>query len=206
MTTTLEAITRASVIKGVREDDPDRWREFYAIYKPMLLSYFRRQGLADGDAHDLAQDVFVKLLRKIQTYDRTRTRFRTWLFTIARHALIDRARRLSSQRKAIDGWVERVLGATSSDEEQERRDFERSHHRRILRFAFETARGRCSERVWACFELSVVQNRPGSEVAAELGMSRNAVYVNSWRVLRSVKELCRRYDEDLRHEPEGQPA
>jgi RNA polymerase sigma-70 factor (ECF subfamily) len=194
--------TRFSIIAGVQDRNPDRWREFYFIYKPMLMGYFRKRGLSEGDAGDLVQDVFLKLLKRIQTYDRDRTRFRTWLFTVAHNALIDRLRRDQSQRKAQDGWVKNALANPSGDEEEHRREFEKDHHRQILRFAFEKVKRRSSERVWNCFELSVIQGRPGGEVAAELGMTANAVYVNSWRVLKAVKDLCRRYDEDLKHDPD----
>lgn len=192
--------TRVSIIEGVRGRGPDRWVEFYAIYKPMLVGYFRKQGLSDGDAQDMVQEVFLKLCKRIHTYDRERTRFRTWLFTVARNTLIDRARRDQTQRHAVDGWVKRVLEEATGDEERQRREFERSHHTRILQYAFEKVRRRSSERVWNCFEMSVIQGKPGAEVAAELGVSANVVYVNSWRVLQNVKDLCRRYDEDLKHD------
>lgn len=199
---TTDTPTRHSIIDGIRGRGPDRWAEFYAIYRPMLVGYFRKQGLSDGDVQDLVQDVFLKLCKRIQTYDRERNRFRTWLFTVARNTLIDRARRDQTRRQAVDGWVARVLAQAADEEERQRREFEKSHHTRILQFAFEKARRRSSDRVWACFEMSVIQGKPGAEVAAALGVSSNVVYVNSWRVLQHVKDLCRRYDEDLKHEPD----
>ncbi len=200
---TFDTPTRVSIIEGVRGRGPDRWVEFYAIYKPMLVGFFRKQGLSDGDAQDLVQDVFLKLCKRIHTYDRERTRFRTWLFTVARNTLIDHARRHQTQRQAVDGWVTRVLEEASDDEELQRIEFERSHHTRILLFAFEKVRKRSSERAWKCFEMSVIEEKSGAEIAAALGISANVVYVNSWRVLQNVKELCRRYDEDLKHAPDG---
>ena len=62
--------TRGSVIVGVCQQDPERWREFDAIYRPMLLAFLRKQGLNEFEANDVVQDIFVKLLGKIQTYDR----------------------------------------------------------------------------------------------------------------------------------------
>ena len=201
--TSTDTSTRVSIILDVRTGgDSPRWPEFYAIYKPILQSYFRKQGLSDSDANDLTQDVFLKLLRNIKSYDRTRTRFRTWLFTVARHALIDRARRQSARKRAMEDWVKHALATADDEEARQRKEFEEDHHRRILRFAFEQVRRRSSERVWNCFEQSVIQGRPGADVAAELNVSTNVVYVNSWRVLQAVKKLCHRYDEDLRHDPD----
>ena len=39
------------------------------------------------------------------------------------------------------------------------------------------------------FEQTAIRNRPASEVAAELGMSRNAVFLAKHRVLKRVREL-----------------
>ena len=192
--------TRVSIINAVRERNPDRWTEFYTIYKPMLMGYFRRQGLCDGTAQDLTHDVFLKLFEKIHSYDRSRTRFRTWLFTVARNTLIDQARRRESQRNALDGWAKRVLATAADEEERQRREFEQQHHARVLQFAFEKVRKRSSPRVWSCFEMSVIQGMSGAEVAAALEVTTNVVYVNSWRVLQNVKDVCHRYDEDLKHE------
>ena len=93
------ADTRGSVILGVCEQDPERWREFDAIYRPMLLAFLAKQGLPACDASDVVQDIFVKLLGKIQTYDREQCKFRTWLFAVAHDTLIDHARRRASQKR-----------------------------------------------------------------------------------------------------------
>ncbi len=37
--------TRVSVIVGVCQQDPERWREFDSIYRPMLFAFLRKQGL-----------------------------------------------------------------------------------------------------------------------------------------------------------------
>src|SRR4051794_972095 len=62
--------TQLSVIDGVCRHDPQRWREFDAIYRPILRAFLHHRGLRDSEANDVIQDVFVKLLSKIDTYDR----------------------------------------------------------------------------------------------------------------------------------------
>src|SRR5262249_19048724 len=101
--------TRLSVIVGVCQQDPDRWREFDAIYRPMLFAYLSKRGLKEFEASDVVQDIFVKLLGKIHTYDRAKCKFRAWLFSLAHNTLIDHARRRAAYQKALDGWVVHVL-------------------------------------------------------------------------------------------------
>jgi RNA polymerase sigma factor (sigma-70 family) len=194
--------TNVAIIEGVQGPRQDRWAEFYVIYKPMLVGYFRKQGLPDGDVQDLVQDVFLKLCRSIRSYNRGRTRFRTWLFTVARNTMIDYIRDKKTQGRALEAWTTRILAESAGDEDRQRQDFEREHHARILQYAFEKARLRSKERVWNCFEMSVIQGKSGAEVAEALGVTPNVVYVNSWRVLQYVKDFCQRYGEDLKHEPD----
>ena len=99
--------TRVSVIVGVCRQDPDRWREFDTIYRPILFAYLRKQGLEESEASDVVQDTFVKLIGKIQTYDRAKCKFRSWLFSVAHNTLIDHARRRASHKKALEGWAGR---------------------------------------------------------------------------------------------------
>jgi len=191
------ADTRGSVILGVCQQDPERWREFDSIYRPMLLAFLRNQGLQEFEANDVVQDIFVKLLAKIQTYDRERCRFRTWLFEVAHNTLIDRVRRRAAHKKALDGWAAQMLHATISDSLRMAEEWVKIHRAKILAHALETVRGRTAPRVWACFEQRLLRDRPGAEVAAELGLEPNAVFVNSCRVLKRVRAVCQEFDEDL---------
>ena len=132
--------TRVSVIFGVCQGDADRWREFDAIYRPMLFGFLRGQGLSDFDADEVVQDIFFKLLHKLKTYDRKKQRFRTWLFTVAHNALIDKARRRATYQKAVAGWVENVLRTATSDSSKLAGDWIRHHRKRILAHALKTVR------------------------------------------------------------------
>jgi RNA polymerase sigma factor (sigma-70 family) len=189
--------TRVSIIVGVCQRDPERWREFDAIYRPMLFAFLRKQRLNESDANDVVQDIFVKLLDKIQTYDREKFRFRSWLFAVAQHALVDKARRRASYNKAIDGWVADMLRSTASDSTKLAEEWVKHHRAKILAHALETVRAHTSAKVWACFEQRLLRARPASEIARELGIEPGAVHVNAHRVLKRVREVCQEFDEDL---------
>jgi RNA polymerase sigma factor (sigma-70 family) len=189
--------TRVSIIVGVCQRDPDRWREFDAIYRPMLFAFLRKQRLNDFDANDVVQDIFVKLLDKIHTYDRSRYRFRSWLFAVAHNTLIDKARRRAAYKKAVQGWVVNVLRSTPSDSLRMAEEWVRLHRSKILAHALETVRARTSPRVWACFEQRLLRDRPGAEIAKELGFKSATVYANASHVLARVRAVCLEFDEDL---------
>ena len=191
------ADTRVSVIAGVCRQDPERWREFDSIYRPILLAYLRNRGLEESEVNDVIQDVFVKLLGKIQTYDRERCKFRTWLFSIAQHTLVDRVRRRARYNKAVHGWVAQMLRATPSDSLQMAEDWVKLHRKGILEHALKEIRAHSSSKVWSCFEQRLLAGRPAAAIASELKIEPSAVYVYASRVLKRVREVCHEFDEDI---------
>ncbi len=192
--------TLVSVIVGVCQQDPERWRQFDAIYRPMLLAYLRKQGLKESEASDVVQDIYVKLLGKIQTYKREKSSFRTWLFTVANHALIDYIRREASRRKAMEGWMIHVLQATPTDSVKMEQEWTRIHREKILAHALRTVRARVSSKAWICYEQRLLRDRPGAEIARELDIEPNVVYVNACRVMKLVRSICEEFDEDMSHD------
>jgi RNA polymerase sigma factor (sigma-70 family) len=195
--------TRGSVILGVCQHDPEQWCEFDSIYRPILLAFLRKQRLNDSDANDVVQDIFVKLLSKIQTCDRKKYRFRSWLFSVAHNTLIDHARRRASQKKAAEGWVLSVLRATPTDSVKMAEEWIRMHRMKILHHALKNVRNRTSARTWACFEQRLLRDRPGAEIAAELGLEASTVFVNACRVLKRVRTVCQEFDEDLTNDDDS---
>ncbi len=191
--------TRASLIAGVCQQDHERWRQFDAIYRPMLMEYLKKRRLPECDASDVVQEIFVKLLNKIQTYDRAKCSFRSWLFSVAHNALIDHARRVASRKKALDGWVINVLRATPSDSVGWEGEWSVLHRERILKHSLKIVRARVSPRVWACFVQRILHNRPAAETARDLNLAANAVYVNSCRVMKLVRLICEEFEEDMSH-------
>src|ERR1700716_1078689 len=56
-------------------------------------------------AEDLAQDVFLKIFKSLDTFDR-RANFQTWLISISRNLCIDHYRSVRKERETIDRDVD----------------------------------------------------------------------------------------------------
>ena len=65
-------------------------RLFHWLGRP-VAGYLRGAGVEDPDG--LANEVFLKAFRGIGEFDGGEERFRSWVFTIAHHAVIDERRR-----------------------------------------------------------------------------------------------------------------
>jgi RNA polymerase sigma-70 factor (ECF subfamily) len=191
--------TRSSLLRRVRDPaDADGWRQFIALYQPLLLAYVRRQGLSGPDAQDVVQDVLARLLRTLPEFElnRRRGRFRTWLWRLTRNLLIDRARRQHHQTLAERAQAKPEARELPQDEEPDA-DWRTLHRRHVLEFAKAHVRARSQPRTWACFEGYVLRGRPCAEVAAELGVTPNVVAVSSSRILARLRDYCRHDLEGL---------
>jgi RNA polymerase sigma-70 factor (ECF subfamily) len=169
------------------------------LYEPLLTAYVRRRGPGEEDTREIVQDVFVRLVKTLPDFrlDRQKGRFRSWLWQICQSALVDWARRRRRRARAEDGWLNRLSEASWPNESDSDDLWVGMHRRRVLTFALETVRTRSRRKTWACFERHLLQRRPSAAVAGELGVTVNAVDVNSSRVLDRVREFCDKYLEGL---------
>ena len=68
--------------------------ELYREYQPALLRYLRGRAGGDADdADDLASETWIAAAHGLSGFTGDGDAFRAWLFTIARHRLIDERRR-----------------------------------------------------------------------------------------------------------------
>ncbi len=191
------AETRVSLIQRVRNPaDEVAWSEFFAIYRPLLTAYVRKRGVSEEDAADVVQDVFTRLVSVMADFqlDSQRGRFRTWLWRVTQNALTDWFRRRATQGRAEQEWADQQA---SVDDGSPSNEWDLLYRRHILEIAVERVRVSTVTATWACFEGRILAGRPAAEIAAELDVSTNVVYVNASRVLARVREELAAFGEGL---------
>ena len=197
--------TNTSLIRRVRDvTDGQSWREFVALYEPLLLSYVRNRGLTNADASDVVQEIFINLLRVLPNFnlDHERGRFRTWLWQVTMNAIADYFRRRKSQGRAEDVWREQAPTEITDEPDEA---WVQSYRQRILEFVMPQVKAVTQDKTWQCFEEFVLKNRPGNDIAAEVGLTANAVRVNANRVMDKVRVLCADYLEEMDDDQERMP-
>lgn len=183
--------TRGTLLHRVREGAPGgeadaaAWRELDETYREMLLRFCRSRGLQHADAEDVIQQVFARLidgLRKFE-YDRTKGRFRDYLFRCARNAISDWAGARGCQSPPGSGVVPVSEVASESDwEESFRREWVDHHFRRALQEIEKSADAQSVEVL-----RSTLAGRSPKEIAATLGMQEMAVYKAQQRMRDRLK-------------------
>ena len=67
------------------------WARIYDDLAPTVRGYLRGRGAHEPD--DLVGEVFLQVVRDVTTFDGNERAFRSWVFTVAHHRLLDDCRR-----------------------------------------------------------------------------------------------------------------
>jgi RNA polymerase sigma-70 factor (ECF subfamily) len=195
--------TRSSLIRRVQNpDDKTAWSEFWTFYEPLLARYIRRLKVKPDDAGDLLQDMYPKLLEELPKFklDRGRGQFRGWLRRVSDNAVRDffrardRRQRRNEELAEYLAAVQKALEETPEGEAERERAWVKSVSVLVMQRVREEFRRR--ETTLACFEKTILEQRPAKEVAAELGIDNvNNVYAYTSKVMARVKALKREYDQ-----------
>src|SRR3954464_10050998 len=89
-----EQLDDRTLVARILEGDRDRFTELVKRYEKGIINYFDRITHRYEDAHDLAQEIFVKVYVALDRYD-PKYQFSTWLFRIAQNSAIDALRKKS---------------------------------------------------------------------------------------------------------------
>jgi RNA polymerase sigma-70 factor (ECF subfamily) len=175
--------TSPSLLEKLRHpNERAAWERFVDLYAPLLHHWARRLGRQASDADNLVQDVLVTLLEELPRFDYQPGRpFRGWLWTVTLNKHRKQLRVTVPVLRAIGVEDREVPDAAEEVEEAEYRRYLVDRALRLMRADFEPA-------TWkACWEY-VVEGRAPAAVAAELGVTVNAVHLAKARVLKRLRQ------------------
>jgi RNA polymerase sigma-70 factor (ECF subfamily) len=201
MPDTLTNSTTTALLDGLHDHaNAAAWEEFDARYRPIILAYARRLGLSADEAADVAQETLFHFIREYREgkYDRTRGRLRSWIVGIVKYRVADRYR-VRAMRKEKRGESAIV---NLPDEGELSAIWESERRAELLRRAMKELREttRTSDRSFQAFEEFAMKGRPAADVAAEMGMTAQDIYVVKNRMADRLREILTRlevlYDEE----------
>lgn len=178
--------TSVSLLKRLQSDQKEiAWERFVELYAPLIFYWAKKHGLNPTDQTDLVQEVLVIVQSKLEEfqYDPKR-RFRGWLRTITINKANDVHRR--NARRPESGHEETIIQVTTENEadlfaEQEYRRF-------LVKRALNVMQSEFPESTWkACYK-SVVEGQPAAQIARDLDITVNMVYLAKSRVLGRLRE------------------
>jgi RNA polymerase sigma-70 factor (ECF subfamily) len=147
-------------------------------------------------AEDLAQDVFVKLFKSLDSFDR-RANFQTWLVSVSRNHCIDHYRSVRKERETISRDVDPALLAPAAPGRSVHAELEHRDQVQLLR----TALDRLPPALRTAVMFRDMQELTYQEIAGRLGVPEGTV---KSRINRGRAELARHL-QALRREQDAVP-
>jgi RNA polymerase sigma factor (sigma-70 family) len=203
--------THWSVVLEAQGESPaahEALEKLCRIYWRPIYRFLRRQGISADDAQDLTQGFFALLLerRDLRTVRKEKGRLRSYLLTAVKHFLADERRRAMAIKR---GKGERLIpleelcgeersGTEPADSLTAERIYERRWAStlldRVLTRLEDTYRARGNAALFDSFN-QLLGDEPGApsqaDIAAQLGMTENAVSQAFHRFRQSYQSLLR---------------
>jgi RNA polymerase sigma-70 factor (ECF subfamily) len=171
--------------------DAASWQRMTDLYTPVLRVWLRRHLLQDADCEDLIQEMLLQVLREVPRFEHNgRTgAFRCWL----RLLLVNRVRALRrlwpvTPTATGDSAFRERLDRLEDPASDLSRRWDEEHDRAVVRRLLDMIRADFEPATWEAFRRLTVDGRPAAAVAAELGVSRNAVYLAKARVMARLQQ------------------
>jgi RNA polymerase sigma-70 factor (ECF subfamily) len=191
-------LTRHTLLLRLRDPGDDAsWREFAEIYTPLLYHYCQKREIKPHDAADIVQEVMrsVSLAMKGFEYDPRKGKFKGWLFTAVRNAIGSHFRKMA-RRPVTASETHMLQRLEEVPDETEVQDWEKEYHRELLTWSLEKIKPEFAERIWAAFEQTALFDKSPQEVADAIGMSKNAVNLAKFRVVKRLREKMQTIDAE----------
>jgi len=171
-----------TLLDRCRDGDELAWEALVRRYQARVYGMCRSLLRDDEEARDVAQDVFVRVYRRMETAPGAE-RFWPWLCRVTRNLCLDRMRRRKARPPAEDVLVDEGL-PLASDAHTPEEAYEDASRRDLVRRAMDTL-GELSREVLTLREISGLKE---SEVAAMLEIPVGTV---KSRLNRARVELAR---------------
>ena len=198
--------TSTSLLERIRFQDRDAWRRFVPIYAPVIYDLCRRSGIQPSDADDITQEVLHAVSTSIQSFRKQRPEdsFRGWLYRIAQNKVRDHHRRSQRHPPAVGGsdfqLQTHAVPASDASHEQtldavvdqpaapslDSTLADAADGLALVR-ALDLIRNDFQSHIWQAFWRVTVGGERAVDVAAELGLTPNAVRQAKFRVMQRLR-------------------
>ena len=181
---------------GVRDDEPGAFEELVARYQGRLVGVMHHLVGNAEEAEDLAQEVFLRVYRARKKY-RARSKFSTWLFTIANNLALNALR--ARQRKPAVRFdtrdsgplgarpAEQLLAASSGS--QPIRRIQQNELSDVIRRALDAL----NERQRLAVVLNKFEDMNYAEIAEVMGLTVKAVKSLLCRARMNLRDALKDY-------------
>jgi RNA polymerase sigma-70 factor (ECF subfamily) len=184
------------IIERCLNGDQAAWESIVRMYRRKVFNVAYKFVGRHDQAEDLTQDVFLKLYKSLDTFDR-RANFQTWLISVSRNLCIDHYRSVRKERETINRDVDPSALAPASPDTRVDTQLEQRDRVKLLRRALD----KLAPTLRTAVMLRDIQELTYQEIADKLHLPEGTV---KSRINRGRTELARQIQR-LREEQDAVP-
>jgi RNA polymerase sigma-70 factor (ECF subfamily) len=185
------ATTSVSLLDRLKAAGPQAsdWGRLQEIYLPLITRWLGRIPAMNAEIDDLAQEVFVVMVREIPKFDRQREgSFRAWLRQVTVNKVRTRRKQLYRRPMAgldqTDGFLDQLAQPTS----ELAREWDLDHDRHVFQKLLAIVQPDFQPATWEAFRRFAIEGRKAADVATELGIRVDSVIQAKSRILKRLRE------------------
>ncbi len=171
-------MSEESLMIAVKNGELKQASDLFELYSKQLYNFFAKITYDRDVAHDLTQNVFLRLIKFRHTY-RDDMRFKPWIYQIARNVFADHYRKSKTLKN--DNVDIETVGETLGDMDDE---VVRNEQERILYLSMDRLKVEDRE----ILLMSKFQKMKYEEISQVLDTSVSAVKVKVHRAIKRLKE------------------
>lgn len=184
--------TSISLLDRLRDpQDRESWQELVKLYNPLIRSWLRKHSTSQQDADDLVQEILAVVVRKLPQFQRRdfTGAFRGWLRSITVNCLRDfwRSQRVRPTATGNSDFKQ-MLDQLEDPESGLSRLWDEEHDRYVMQYLLELIRPQFTPATWQAFVRFALDGVAAEDVAAELEISANSVYIAKSRVMTKLRQ------------------
>ena len=183
--------TRKSLLLRAQTGEEPAWKDLTDLYRPLIVGWLKRQGVATRDIDDLSQDILLSVVKYLPTFEHSGRpgAFRSWLRTIVCSRTIDYWRAMEAVTQASGASdATAALRQIEDPRSDLNRRWDEEHDRYVLSCLLDLVAEEFEPATLQAFRRLTLDGVSGAEAAEELGLTVPAVYMAKSRVLKRIRQ------------------
>lgn len=160
------------------------------IYQPLIEKWLVRFGAPSNDLHDLSQNILTVVIRKLPVFEHSGREgaFRSWVRSITRNCLLEfwRAKKIQPVATGKTSFLE-SLNQLESENSELSQQWNREYDQQVLASLLNQIEAEFRPATWQAFKRVAVDGQKPVDVAEELDVTVNSVFIAKSRVMSRLK-------------------
>ena len=160
------------------------------LYQPLIKKWLTRFGAPANDLEDLAQSVLIVVSNKLESFKHSGNAgaFRSWLRSITRNCLLEfwrenKIRPIATGNSSFQNSLEQL----ADDGSELSQIWQQEYDQEILKSLLRRIQNDFQQQSWEAFRRVAIDGIPAREVAQQLGITVNSVFIAKSRIMNRLR-------------------